>query len=149
MFTLCTLNPSKHYQLTGLSKLSMAKLFMSPGPAAAKLPPVRDLYLAFVTNFSVRSSIRLLFFSLEEDRETGVYCCPFEFKGPQYKQVKMIFNAHWDLRLLGIRHTFTVPCPRFRLLRSRESKLRRGAAIICLLFNLSIKFTLKWLQILC
>lgn len=31
------------------------------------LLPVRDLYLAFVTNFSVTSSIRLLFFSLEEE----------------------------------------------------------------------------------
>lgn len=37
----------------------------------ANLLPVRDLYLAFVTNFSVRSSIRLLFLSLRGERKRG------------------------------------------------------------------------------
>lgn len=57
------------------------------------LLPVRDLYLAFVTNFSVTSSIRLLFFSLEEEsapysnmprwgQTTGVYSHKFDFFRP-------------------------------------------------------------------
>lgn len=65
-------------QLTGLFRLSLAKMFiyMSPGPAVAAHCATQtccqwDLYLAFVTNFSVRSSIRLLFFSLEEERKIG------------------------------------------------------------------------------
>lgn len=51
--------------------------FTSPGPASrcskcnAKPLPVRDLYLAFVTNFSVRSSIRLLFLSLRGESKRG------------------------------------------------------------------------------
>lgn len=57
------------------------------------LLPVRDLYLAFVTNFSVTSSIRLLFFSLEEEsapcsnmprwgQTTGVYSHKLDFFRP-------------------------------------------------------------------
>lgn len=90
------------------------------------LLPVRDLYLAFVTNFSVTSSIRLLFFSLEEE---SVPCSNMPRKGQNmgiYSH-KLIFSVHCDLRLLGIRHTFTVPCPRLWVWRFRTSKLRKAA----------------------
>lgn len=91
---------------------------------SAKLLPVRELYLAFVTNFLVRSSIRLLFFSLEEESQRVVDACSVNVKLRDINCDISVFFVHWHLRLLGIRHTFTVPCPRFWLLSSGASKLR-------------------------
>lgn len=65
------------------------------------LLPVRDLYLAFVTNFSVTSSIRLLFFSLELE---SVPCSNMPRKGQNmgiYSH-KLIFSR--PLRLTAPRH---------------------------------------------
>lgn len=55
---LCVVCIKSFYTLRLLAQQSLHN-------CSVKLLPVRDLYLAFVTNFSVTSSIRLLFFSLE------------------------------------------------------------------------------------
>lgn len=65
------------------------------------LLPVRDLYLAFVTNFSVTSSIRLLFFSLEEE---SVPCSNMPRWGQNMGVCSHKLNFFRPLRLTAPRH---------------------------------------------
>lgn len=108
----------------------MFDLIISAGPAvAAHLATQtccqRPLF-RFVTNFSVRSSIRLLFFSLKEKNKAVFRHVGLLTMVQHLTTLKIIISINYDLRLLGIRHTFRVPCPRLRLLYSRVSKLRRS-----------------------